>query len=134
MILFKRKLQKIFKIFNLNKLFRIKKLCNYSIKDFLNKESKIIFIYREDNENISSIINRTNKSYRLAYKDLDDSKVIKKLLKNKALFITIKDLTTNTEFVLRNICKYLELEYDYNMINGYKFNNIYNYKKILIKK
>lgn len=131
--LFKRKLLRITKHFNF--IYKLRGLYNYSIKDFLN-DGKIIFISRDINNNISSIVNRTGCSRFIASKDVRISLDIKNKLNGNpnVLFIELEDLTRNTEKVLKKICKFLNIQYDCDMMNGYKYVPGYNNKTIKIKK
>lgn len=139
-ILFNKKRSKIY-ISIFRKISKVRRLffawrhpagtCNYSISDFLT-DGKIIFISRSDDENIKSILRWTRQIKRTAQKDVQFANSIKKKLEghSNVFFVEMKNLTKNPEGTMKDICNFLEIEYDNSMVQGYKYTRQYNYGKI----
>lgn len=109
-------------------------VCNYSISDFL-EDGKIIFISRNFEDNVNSIVERTSFSRKSAERDVKWSENIKNQLQNEdVLFLSLKELTNNSEEVLRSVCNYLKLDFDENMLEGFKHTPLYSNDKIEKKK
>jgi hypothetical protein len=102
--------------------------CNYSIIDF----DKVIFIHRDKESNISSIIKRHCNKRKFAERDIAITNAIKLQLMNNenVLFIELKELTSNTEYEAKKICNFLELNYDKKILDGYKYTPTYKNNKI----
>lgn len=105
-------------------------VCNYSISEFLN-DGKIIFISRNFEDNVNSIVKRTKFKRKYAERDVKWSEKIKSQLHAEdVLFLTLEELTNDSEEVLKSICKYLNLDFDENMLEGYKHTPTYSNDKI----
>ena len=103
-------------------------LCNYHINDF----DKVIFIYRDREANIASIILRHGEKRKYAERDVDMANAIKSQLMNyeNILFVELKELTNNSQYEVKRICDFLELNYDKKMLEGYKYTPIYKNERI----
>lgn len=107
--------------------------CNYCITDFLN--DKIIFISRDKYENINSILRHTKQTRDQAEKDVMLAEKIRdKLMQyNNVYFTTAYEFTARKEATCKEICEFLGVEYDPNMLLGYQNNPVYKNDRILIK-
>jgi len=114
---------------------RIGCIAHYCIDDFLH-DGKVIMIYRSHKGNIDSILRHSRQSRRGAHRDCRRARRIRQGIKGNANVLTIhlNHLTASPEFVCRRICYFLGIEYDGNMLNGYKHTPFYENNKIEIKK
>ncbi len=95
----------------------------FNIQDLLKENCKIIKIYRSKEANIQSIVKRTGVSNRKAEKHFYEGQEL--LNKIPGLTIDYNTLTSSTVETLKEICKYLEIEYEPKMFDG--VNNMLNY-------
>ncbi len=102
-----------------------------SIKDYIQKKSKIVWIRRPDEEVINSMIRRTPMSQKQAKAELKKVRLIETHLQD-FLKVDYHDLTRNPNKVLRAVCEYLEIGFEEEMLSGPEFNVIYPQKGIKI--
>jgi len=111
------------------------KVCTYSIKDFIDKKAKIIFISRDVEENVKSILKYKKQTERTAKGDVLRTRYIKHKLQDSGykdvLYITLQELTHTPELTIKRICEFLDIEYDNKMLEGYKYNPTYSWDGLL---
>jgi hypothetical protein len=124
----------------LNRFIKVFPKSNMSIFDFMDLDSKIIVIKRDSKENIKSLIKRNGYDKRLAEKYIIKCNKDLTFLTHRGLFypyflVTLKDLTSSKR-CLKDICNYLEIDYDPGMVdslkNGYPY--FIDYGDKIIKK
>ena len=93
----------------------------YSINDFEDMGAYIIVVTRKREDFISSCLNRTHLGEKQAKRIHDRFMDILPQIPNKCT-VSMEGLTTNTEAELVRICKYIGLEYESQMLEGYKYN------------
>ncbi len=105
-------------------------MCNYSMNDF----DKIIFISRDREANIESIINRTGVKRKYAERDVKLAETVKAKLKKQSnvFFVQLSELTADPEKSMRGICEFLEIPFQEDMLSGFKYTR--RYKNTEIKK
>ena len=106
-------------------------MCNYAISDF----DHVIFIERDYEDNIRSIIKRTGVKREYAERDVKMAREIKDALKenNNVLFVKLKGLTGNPKKEMQRVCSFLSLDYDIKMLEGYRYTPAYKNERIEIK-
>jgi len=117
----------------LSKFIYIRGINGDCVQDF----DKIVFISRNYRKNIESIMKRTGRSHKSAVKDWRIANTIKKKLNKSNIptyFTTMYKFTTYTESELKKICKFLSIDYDPIMLEGYKYTTPYSNTEILLKK
>lgn len=109
------------------------KLC---IQDYLDKDAKIIAIFRDKKSTLNSMQKRAGMSLKQAEVEYDQSKrLLEKLVADKlALPVNFEELLLKPEEILRAICRFLSLEFDERMLEGHKYNYIYPHKIIDVSK
>ena len=106
-----------------------------SIEDFRNKGAVFITIERDSDSSIDSMVRRAGQSRVQAMKEYRlGMDIINNLKSEKTYSLTFLDLVNNTDKVLKEICEFLELDYDKRMLDGPKYNFVYPNKKIIKKK
>lgn len=128
-VVLKRKLTWILR--KLHIPFRIYGWYEKSISDF----DRVIFIYRDKDANIQSILNRTHRTRRGARKDVELSRKIQNELFGLPYvkFVELYELTRRPESVMRKLCGWLGIEYDPRMLTGYKYTDVYKNDGIIKK-
>ena len=105
-----------------------------SIKDYEKLGCKFIIIERDEKSSIDSMMSRAKQSFEEAKNEYDKGMLI--LKKVKALdsqTISFLDLVNNTEITLKNICEYLEIDFEKRMLEGPKYNFVYPNEKVIRK-
>ena len=93
-----------------------------SIEDFRNKGAVFITIERDSDSSIDSMVRRAGQSRVQAMKEYRlGMDIINNLKSEKTYSLTFLDLVNNTDKVLKEICKFLELDYDKRMLDGPKY-------------
>ncbi|MFX1589462.1 MAG: sulfotransferase domain-containing protein [Promethearchaeota archaeon] len=110
----------------------------YSIKDFINMDAKIIYIFRDKKSNIESMIKRSKLTQKRAIRTYNKALKIHinlfEFYLSNHYVISFYQLTNFPEKILKNICKYLNLEYEPQMLNAAGLNERYSNTKIEKKK
>lgn len=106
----------------------------YSVEDFIKMNAYILFIYRNTEDNINSIVNRSKTTKRKAKKSVMESQKIQSLIESvpRTKIISLENLTSNPQRELKNICKWLDIPFEYDMIHASGMNN--TYKNSIIEK
>ncbi len=110
------------------------KIKNISIKDYEKLGCKFIIIERDEKSSIDSMMSRAKQSFAEAKNEYDKGTLI--LTKVKALdshTISFLDLVNNTEITLKNICEFLEIDFEKRMLEGPKYNFVYPNEKVIRK-
>lgn len=106
-----------------------------SIEDFKREGAVFITIERDRDSSISSMVKRSGQSTAQAKKEYNlGMDIINNLKKEECYSLSFLDLINNTEKVLKEICQFLELDYDVRMLDGPKYNFVYPNKEIIKKK
>lgn len=106
-----------------------------SIEDFKREGAVFITIERDLDSSISSMVKRSGQSTAQAKKEYNlGMDIINNLKKEECYSLSFLDLINNTEKVLKEICQFLELDYDVRMLDGPKYNFVYPNKEIIKKK
>lgn len=106
-----------------------------SIEDFRKEGAIFITIERDPDSSIDSMVKRSGQSRAQAKKEYRlGMNIINNLKGEKTYSLTFLDLINNTDKVLKEICQFLELDYDIRMLDGPKYNFVYPNKKIIKKK
>jgi len=105
---------------------------SYSINDYINMNAKIVFVYRDKEENIKSMLRRSKISYKRASWTVEKAHSIMNSI--DCYKVSLKDLTTDTRETLRGICDYLDIEFEEKMLLASGLNNNYANNKIEAKK
>tara|TARA_B100001250_G_scaffold59724_1_gene46541 strand:+ start:9188 stop:9796 length:609 start_codon:yes stop_codon:yes gene_type:complete len=105
-----------------------------SIEDFKREGAIFITIERDRDSSISSMVKRSGQSTAQAKKEYKlGMDIINNLKKEGCYSLSFLDLINNTEKVLKEICQFLELDYDVRMLDGPKYNFVYPNKEIIKK-
>ena len=105
-----------------------------SIKDYEKLGCKFIIIERDEKSSIDSMMSRAKQSFAEAKNEYDKGTLI--LTKVKDLdshTISFLDLVNNTEITLKNICEFLEIDFEKRMLEGPKYNFVYPNEKVISK-
>tara|TARA_B100000886_G_scaffold79781_1_gene51783 strand:- start:1684 stop:2307 length:624 start_codon:yes stop_codon:yes gene_type:complete len=105
-----------------------------SIKDYEKLGCKFIIIERDEKSSIDSMMSRAKQSFAEAKNEYDKGMLT--LTKVKALdshTISFLDLVNNTEITLKNICEFLEIDFEKRMLEGPKYNFVYPNEKVIRK-
>ena len=105
-----------------------------SIKDYEKLGCKFIIIERDEKSSIDSMMSRAKQSFAEAKNEYDKGMLT--LTKVKALdshTISFLDLVNNTEITLKNICEYLDIDFEKRMLEGPKYNFVYPNEKVIRK-
>ncbi|RMD50166.1 MAG: sulfotransferase [Ignavibacteria bacterium] len=106
-----------------------------SITDYLSRGAKLIVMTREKEATINSMIKRAGLSPSQAEREYTQAmNLIQKLIQEGAFHVRFEDLLIETETVLKNICNFLDLEYDKRMLEGPKYNFVYPNDRIVKEK
>ena len=98
-----------------------------SIRDYENMGARIIYIIREKEPTIQSMMKRTGMSRRLASIKYDKAMI---QIGNRGIIVYYESFVNDNEKVLREICKYLDIPFANEMLEGQKHNFIYSeYKR-----
>lgn len=129
--------RKIWKVLN-NKINIIDRVSAYSVQDFINMDAKIIFISRDKEENIRSMIQWSKLTQKQAEKSYEKSQDIFVELcnYNNMEYVMLSQLTNkkHTEQILKMLCKFLEIDFEPKMIKASGLNNTYKNSVIEPKK
>lgn len=103
----------------------------FSIEDYLELEnSKIIAILRRGNDVIESIMKRGGKKYEIAlHRWLRAIEIIHELYSkypDRVLLIRFENLVQKPEKTLQKTCRFIGVEYQKQMLEGYKFTPVYH--------
>ena len=105
-----------------------------SIKDYEKLGCKFIIIERDEKSSIDSMMSRAKQSFAEAKNEYDKGMLT--LTKVKALdshTISFLDLVNNTEITLKNICEFLDIDFEKRMLEGPKYNFVYPNEKVIRK-
>lgn len=105
-----------------------------SIQDYINEKATIITITRNKEEVLKSITSRTKMSWNQAEKEYDLAIDEMNTVKDIALNINFADLVKNPENTLKEICKYLDLDFEKRMLKGPEYNFVYPNKSVISDK
>ena len=110
-----------------HRMFPLSKL---SLTDYHNMGAKIIIIYRNETDVIESVCKRAGYNKKMVAREFKEfySEMIETISEIDCRLITYQSLISKTEETLTDVCGYLDLDYDKNMINGAEYNNAYNRK------
>lgn len=113
---------------------RICPISDTSLQDYIDKKAKIIIIHRDKQEVVTSIVKRTPMSAIQAEREYDLAVKEMKKVEQIALSVDFHDLVSNTEECLKGICKYLDIPFESQMLDGVKYNAVYPEKTIRSEK
>jgi len=105
---------------------------SYSINDYINMNAKIVFVYRDKEENIKSMLRRSKISHKRAVWTVEKASTIMDSI--DCYKVSLEELTTNTKKTLEGICEYLGIEFEEKMLSASGLNNNYANIKIEPKK
>ncbi|MCP4004600.1 MAG: sulfotransferase [bacterium] len=103
----------------------------YSIEDYLALEnSRVMVILRDGNDVLSSIVKRGHQTLELAaYRWAETVRITSRLKDEigprRCFVVAYESLVENPEAEMRRAAAFLGLEYEPQMLEGYKFNPIY---------
>ncbi|CAL2087025.1 sulfotransferase [Tenacibaculum sp. 190524A05c] len=119
--------------FHKNKLYPTSKL---TVQDYINQGAKIITIIRDEDEVISSMMKRVKMNVSQAKNEyVRTIEMISEIDKYQHSYhVKFSDLIHNTEVTLRNICNFLEINFEERMLQGVEYNIFYPHKEILKEK
>jgi len=101
-------------------------VCRMLIQDYLSLDAKIIIILRNTEDVINSMVNRTACSYDWAETVVNSNiKELNKVIDGKCHVVGYSSLCENKVNELKEICKYLGLEYSDRMLLGENKNWVY---------
>ena len=105
-----------------------------SIKDYEKLGCKFIIIERDEKSSIDSMMSRAKQSFAEAKNEYDKGMhILKKVKALDSHTISFLDLVNNTEITLKNICEYLEIDFEKRMLEGPKYNFVYPNEKVIRK-
>ncbi|MBD3225811.1 MAG: hypothetical protein GF313_13870 [Caldithrix sp.] len=109
-------------------------LANFSIEDHLSQgNSKIIGLIRDGNDVIGSIMRRGEQTFAEAsYRWSRAIEVIHNLIKDyndKVLLMSFENIVQNPEKYLKTITEFINVSYEPEMLEGYKYTPIYHDSK-----
>lgn len=101
-----------------------------SINDYLRyEEMKIIGIIRDGDKVVESIQKRGKKNYSTALfrweKALEIIDAVKSKIKDRMIIVSYDKFLQNPENQLKKICRFLNVSFDSNMMNGLKYIPLY---------
>jgi len=108
-----------------------------SIRDYMALNVKILLITRAKEPTVSSMIKRMGYSSRHAVREWEKTQGFFKQFKAiyKSTFsIRFEDLLENSESELNKICKFLDIPFHPDMLNGTKYNYAYPSDRIMKEK
>lgn len=105
-----------------------------SINDYMRMDAKVIYIERDKEQVVSSILNRTNMTRKQAENEIAESTNCYKHIADKCLLVDFADLVEKPIDTLKNICTYLDIEFEERMLKGTEYNYTYPNKGILKEK
>lgn len=102
----------------------------YNIKDYMHlPDSKILAIIRNGDDVISSIMSRGKKARRIAMhrweKAIEIIYQLKKENTEKIDVVSYEALLKQPEQILRQVSDFLDIEFESQMLEGYKYNILY---------
>lgn len=111
-------------------LFKNLSVSKFNSEDYLSlKDPKIIAIIRDGNHVVSSIMKRGKKEKQIATARWNRAiQIISELYKknpDKTLVVSYEDLVKEPESLLRKICAFLQIDFEPQMLEGYKHNILY---------
>jgi hypothetical protein len=107
-----------------------------NIEDYLALEdAKIICIVRDYRDVVASIMKRGKKDLTVAkgrwIRGIDMMYELSTQYPEKVIVVSYEDLVKNTESILRQLCDFLKISFQEDMLEGYKYNILYpDQKKI----
>lgn len=127
------------KVFRKVGIFKQSPSSRFCIKDYFRLgNTKIIAIIRDGNDVILSSMKRGNKSFRTsAYRWRRSVQIISDLKSTygeKVLVLSFEDLVAQPERLMKSVSRFLELPYQEEMLDGYKFSTKYPEAEIVKSK
>ena len=105
-----------------------------SIEDYKKKGAIFITIERDEESSIKSMRKRAGQNSRQAKLEFDKGmKIINTLKKDGAYSLTFFDLVNNPDQILKEICRFLQIDYTETMLEGPQYNFVYPHKSIIKK-
>ena len=106
-----------------------------SIEDYRKKGAFFITIQRDKKSSVSSMIKRAGQNKQQAEMEWEEGmKIINNLKGNNTFSLTYVELVNDTENVLKEICKFLKIDYLETMLEGPKYNFVYPQDSIVKRK
>tara|TARA_Y100000385_G_scaffold285031_2_gene344203 strand:+ start:98 stop:748 length:651 start_codon:yes stop_codon:yes gene_type:complete len=105
-----------------------------SIQDYIHNGAKVITIFRNKEEVVNSITNRTEMSKKQA--EIEYNKALEQMLyfKKETHEVQFHDLVNNPIETLTAICLFLGLEFENRMLQGSEYNFVYPHTSIIKNK
>lgn len=114
---------------------RVFPLSRLSIKDYVEKDAKIITIVRDKKEVVNSIVKRAEMPKELAEKEYDLAiKEIERVKEIAVANIDFSDLVNDPIDTLTEVCDSLDIEFEERMLEGPKYNFVYPNLEIIKSK
>tara|TARA_Y100000588_G_C14081374_1_gene850302 strand:+ start:167 stop:775 length:609 start_codon:yes stop_codon:yes gene_type:complete len=105
-----------------------------SIEDYKDQGAFFITIERDKQSSVNSMMRRAGQSEKQAVMEWERGmKIINDLQGKKTYSLTFMDLVNDTETTLKAICKFLDLEYVEQMLEGPRYNFVYPNDKVIKK-
>lgn len=116
----------------IKKYHALRPSARFTVKELLREDCKVVVITRNANTNILSMLRRTNMTRKKAVKEyIKGADIIKKIKQHSNCYVVeFINLTSNTKEELIKICAYLEIPFEEKMLDGFKFQELYNNKTI----
>lgn len=102
----------------------------YSIEDYYNMGAKIVIVHRLKRQNVQSVMNHNRFPRRKAERDWSYFNRTSHEYERDVCHVQYHYLTTYPEECLRNICDYLEIDFEPFMLEAAGLNNTYAKSKI----
>lgn len=97
-----------------------------SIQDYKDEGARIIYIVRNKEDVVSSMMRRAGFSEKMASVHYDKAN---SHIDDSGMIVHYELFVENNEKVLRNVCSFLWLPFDYRMLEGQNYNTYYEYKR-----
>jgi hypothetical protein len=101
-----------------------------SIQDYIDAGAKIICLYRNKDEVLKSMINRTRISPEQASLEYDRAVNEMKKVESQSINLDFDDLVQHPAKILTSICKKLDLDFEPRMLKGPEYNFVYPQKSV----
>lgn len=100
--------------------------CKMSVQQYLDLGAKVTCMYRIMEDQIESVVSRTGMDHHVAsYEIKKGYELMEKIPYDKKINIHLEDLKENTEYNLKVVCHYLELQYEERMLTGTNWTKVY---------
>jgi len=102
-----------------------------SIQDYLDDGAKIITIFRNKQEVVNSITNRTKMSEAQASIEYDRAVQEMQHVQKEAFEIQFDKLVNDPVQTLKEVCQFLGLDYEDRMLEGTEYNFVYPHSSVI---